>query len=112
MWEPRGNSKSKASPPQQREASNKDAYADLSGQKPHSLLASASSHEHMSGDEDSSEDEVYTNSITSHTTASASTTADPLASNASSLEDNSSIQPLNVSPTESHFTPKIPYLES
>ena len=79
---PRGTTKPKASPSQQREASSKDASADLSGQKPHSLLASPSSPEHMSGDEDSSEDEVYTDSLTSHTTASGSTTADPLTSNA------------------------------
>ena len=66
----------------------------------------------MSGDEDRSEDELYTDSFTSHTTASGSTTADPLTSNASALEDNSSVQPLNVSPTESQFTPGMPYLES
>ena len=84
----------------------------MSRQKPHSLLASPSSPQHMSGDEDSSEDELYTDSFTSHTTASGSTTADPLTSNASALKDNSSIQPLNVSPTESQFTHEIPYLES
>ena len=105
----RGTTKPKASPFQQKEASSKDASADLSGQKPHSLLASPSSLEHMSGDEDSSEDELYTDSFTSHTTASGS---NPLTSNASALEDNSSVQPLNVSPTESQFTPEMPYLES
>ena len=47
---PRGTTKPKASPSQQREASSEDASADLSGQKPHSLLASPSSPEHMSGD--------------------------------------------------------------
>ena len=66
----------------------------------------------MSGNEDSSEDEVYTDSFTSHTTASGSTTADPLTSNTSAFEYNSSVQPLNVSPTESQFTPEMPYLES
>ena len=40
---PRGTTRPKASPSQQREASSKDASADLSGQKPHSLLASPSS---------------------------------------------------------------------
>ena len=55
---------------------------------------------------------MYTDSFTSHTTASGSTTADSLTSNASALEDNSLKQPLNVSPTESQFTPKMPYLES
>ena len=100
---PRGTTKSKASPSQQREASSKDASADLSGQKPHSLLASPSFPEHMSGDEDSSKDGVYTDSFTSHTTASGSTTADSLTANASALEDNSWVQPSNVSPTESQF---------
>ena len=76
------------------------------------LLASPSSPEHMTGDEDSSEDEVYTDSFTSHTTASGSTTADPLTSSASVLEDNSSVQPLNVSPTESQFTSEMPYVGS
>ena len=109
---PRGTTRPKASPSQQREASSKDGSTDLSGQKPHSLLASPSSPEHMSGDEDSSEDEVYTDSFTSHTTPTGSTTAYPPTSNASALEDNSSVQPHNVSPTESQFTPEMPYLES
>ena len=52
---PRGTTKPKAISPQQREASSKDTSADLSGQKPHSLLASPSSPGHMSGNEDSSE---------------------------------------------------------
>ena len=42
-WRPRGTTKAKASPSQQREASSKDASSDLSEQKPHSLLASPSS---------------------------------------------------------------------
>ena len=46
---PRGTTRPEASPSQQREASSKDASADLSGQKPHSLLASPSSAKHMSG---------------------------------------------------------------
>ena len=66
----------------------------------------------MSGDEDSSDDEVYTDSFTSHTTSNGSITTDSLTSNASALEDNSSVQRLNVSPTESQFTPEMPYLES
>ena len=56
-------------------------------------------------------DEMNTDSFTSHTTASGSTTADPLTSNAAALEDKSSVHPLNVSPTESQFTPDMPYLE-
>ena len=109
---PRGTTRLKTSPSQQREASVKDASAELSGQKTHSLLASPSSTEYMSGDEDSSEDEVYTNSFTSNTTDTDSTTADLLTSCASAVEDNSHVQPLNISPTESQFTPDMPYLES
>ena len=66
---------------------------------------------HMSGDEDSSKDEVYTYSFTSHTTASGSTTADLLTPSAFTVEDNSHVQPLNISPTEGQFMPDIPYLE-
>ena len=109
---PRGTTKPKSSPSQQRETCSRDASADLSGQEPHSLLASPSFPEHMSGDEDSSEDEVYTNCFTSHTTATGSTIADPLTSNASALEDHHSVQPSTVSPTENQFTPEMPYLES
>ena len=108
---PRGTTRPKTSPSQQREASGKDASTDLSGQKTHSLLASPSSHEHMLGDEDSSEDEMYRDSFTSHTTASGSTTADLLTSSVSAVEDNSHVQPLNINPTESQFTPDMPYLE-
>ena len=76
------------------------------------MLASPSSPEHILEDEGSSEDELNADSFTSHTTASGSTTTDPLTSNASPLEDNSSLQPSNVSPTESQFTPDMLYLES
>ena len=50
-------------------------------------------------------------SFTSHTTASDSTIADLLSSTASAVEDNSHVQPLNISPTESQFTPDMPHLE-
>ena len=108
---PRRSTKPKASPTQQIEASGKDASADLSGQKTHSLLAVPSSPEDMSGYGDSSKEEVYTDSLTSHTTASDSTTAGILTSTASAVEDNSNVQPLNLSPTESQFSPDMPYLE-
>ena len=65
----------------------------------------------MSGDKDNNKDEVYTDSFTSHATASGSTTADFLTSSASAVEDNSHVQPLNISQTESQFFPEIPYLE-
>ena len=50
----------------------KDASADLKN----SLIATSSSPKPMSGDEDSGEEEMYTDSLTSHTTASDSTPAD------------------------------------
>ena len=108
---PRRNTRPKASPSQQREASGKDASADLSEQKTPSLLAVAPSPEHMSGDKSSSEEEVYTDSLTSHTTASGSTSAHILTSTTSAVEDNSNIQPLNLSPTECQFSSNIPFLE-
>ena len=108
---PRRSTKPKASPTQQKEASGRDTSADMSGQKTHSLLAVQSSPEHMSGDEDSSEEEVYTDSLKSHTTASDSTTADILTSTADAVEDNSNVQPLSLSQTESQLIPDIPYHE-
>ena len=114
---PRRGTKPKASPTQQKEASREDASADLeseasdsrllSKQKDHSLLALPSSPEPMSGDEDSSEEEMYTGSLTSHTTASGSTTADLLTSTASAVEDVSNLPSL----TESQFSLDMPYLE-
>ena len=118
---PRRGTKPKASPTQQKEASRKDASADLesgasdsrllSKQKKHSLLAAPSFPGAMSGEEDSSEEEVYTGSLTSHTTASGSTTADTLTiltSTASAVEDNSNVNP---SFTESQFSPAMLYFE-
>ena len=103
---PKRGTKPKASTTQQKEASRKDASADLesegsdsrllSKQKDHSLLAVSSSSEPMSGHEDSSEEDMHTDSLTSHTTASGSTTADLLTSTASSVED---------------VSPDMPYLE-
>ena len=83
----------------------KDASADLTGllellfhPPPESIL----------GDEDDSEEEMYTDSLTSHTTASDSTSADLLTSTASAVEDISSKPP---SVTESQFSSILPYLE-
>ena len=109
---PRRGTKLKVSPTQQKEASRKDASADLesgasvsrllSKQKDHLLLAVPSSPEPMLGDEDSSEEEMYTDSLTSHTTM-----ADLLTSTASAVEDVSKPPSL----TESQFSPDMPYLE-
>ena len=102
---PRRTTKPKSSPTQQQEASVvKDASADLKA----SLITTPSSRESMSRDEDGSEEEMYTDSLTSHTTASDSTSSDLLTSAASAGEDISSIPP---SVTESHFSSIMPYLE-
>ena len=95
----------------------KDASADLESgtsnsrllsEQKNSLIATPSSHEPMSGDEDSSEEEMYTYSLISHTTASGSTTADFLTSTASAVEDINNIPP---SLTESQLSTVMPYLE-
>ena len=54
---------------------------------------------------DSSDDEVYTDSLTSHTTASDSTT-----NNLTSLLEPS-LLPTAISKTESQFSSSMPYLE-
>ena len=63
----------------------------------------------MAGDEDSSEKEAYTDSLTSHTTASGSTPADIVTSTVSAVEDNGNLKPPSL--TESQFSPDMPYLE-
>ena len=82
----------------------KDVSADLKD----SLITTPSSPESISQDEDGSEEEMYTDSLTSHTTASHSTSADLLTSTASAVEDISSKPP---SVTESQFSSIMPYLE-
>ena len=85
---PRRATKPKTSPTQQKEASVlKDTSADLKN----SLIATPSSPEHMSGDEDSGEEEMYTDSLTSHTTASDSIPTGLITSTASVVEDISNI---------------------
>ena len=96
--------KPKSNSTQQREASLMiDASADLKD----SLITIPSSPESISGDEDDREEEMY-DSLTSHTMASDSTSADLLTSTASAVEDISSKPP---SVTESQFSSILPYLE-
>ena len=81
---PRRTTKPRSSPTQQREASLvKDASADLKN----SLITTTPSLESISGDRNGSEEEMFTDSLTSHTTASDSTSADLLTSTASAVED-------------------------
>ena len=99
---PRGTTRPQASPTQQR-----DAYAVLSEQKTLSMLTSPFSPEHMAGDEDSTDDEEYTDSLTSPTTAIGSTTVAIPPSTAEVVADNSNLQD---SPTKSQLAPKMPCL--
>ena len=102
---PRRTIKPKPSPTQQKEASVvKDASADLKN----SLIGTSSSPELMSWDEDSGEEEICTDSLTSHTTASDSTHADLLTSTASAVDNISRIPP---SVTKSQLSTVMPYLE-
>ena len=55
------------------------------------MLTSPSSPEHMAEHEDSSEDEEYTDSLTSPTTASGSTTVEIPPSTAEVVDDNSNL---------------------
>ena len=99
---PRSTTKPKSGPTQQKEASVvADASADLKA----SSMTIPSSPASISGDEDSDgEDDMYnTDSLTSHTTASNSTSAD-----IPSLETSSNIPP---SVSESKFRTIMPYLE-
>ena len=102
---PRRTTKPRSGPTQQKEACVvKDASADLKI----SLIATPSSPEALSGDKDSGEEEMYINSLTSHSTASDFTPADLLTSIASAVEDISNIPP---SVTESQFSTVVPYLK-
>ena len=56
---------------------------------------------------DNSDDEVYTDSLSSHTTASDSTTNNLT----SSLEPSLPPEPKAISKTESQFSSSMPYLE-
>ena len=98
----RSTTKPQSSPTQQKEAS---VVADVSADQKASSMTVPSSPESMSGDEDSDgEDDLYnTDSLSSHTIASNSTSADML-----SVEASSSIPP---SVFESKFSTIMPYLK-
>ena len=99
LW---STTKPKSGSTQQKEAS---VVADASVDLKASSMTIPSSPESISGDEDSDEeDDMYnTDSLTSHTTASNSTSADIL-----SLEASSNMPP---SVSESQFSTIMPYLE-
>ena len=95
-----------ASPTQHVKASGKDASADLKSNVPSDFRQVSD----MLDGECSEEEELYTDCLTSHTTASDSTTIGNLSSpqgpTSSRVED-----PCTVSQTESQFSSNMPYLE-
>ena len=101
----RRNIAPQSSPTQQVKATGKDAFADLKSKD-------SSDFRQLSDrldDENSEEEELYTDSLTSHTTASDSTTignlSSPLGPVTSRVEG-----PTAVSQTESQFSSNMPYL--
>ena len=95
-----------SSPTQHVKASGKDASADLKSKVPSDFRQLSD----LLDGESSEEEELYTDSLTSHTTASDSTTIGNLSSllgpTSSRVED-----PSTVSQTESQFSSNMPYLE-
>ena len=86
--------------------SDQDASADL---KPKGSSDFRQLSDMLNGEESSEEEELYTDSLTSHTTASDTTIGNlssPLGPTASRVED-----PSAVSKTESQFSSNMPYLE-
>ena len=96
----KGPPPSQTKPKQPTEASKQDASDDLSKKTSSSKLVSDSLFTL-----DSSDDEVYTDSLTSHTTASDSTT-----NNLTSFLEPS-LPPKAISKTESQFSSSMPHLE-
>ena len=91
---------------QHMEASDQNASADLKS-KGSSDLRQLS--DMLNGEDSSEEEELYTDSLTSHTTASDITRGNlssPLGPISSRVED-----PNAISKTESHFSSNMPYLE-
>ena len=98
----KGPSPSQTKPTQPSEASKQDASDDLSKESSSSKLVPESIFSL-----DSSNDEVNTDSFTSHTTASDSTTNNLT----SSLEPSLPPESKAISKTESQFSSSMPYLE-
>ena len=102
----RWNMTPQSSPTQQGKATWKDAFADLKSKVPSDFRQLSN----RLYDESSEEKELYTDSLTSHTTASDSTKirnlSFPLHSITSRVDE-----PSTVSQTESQFSSNMPYLE-
>ena len=102
----RRNTTPQSSPTQHVKASGKDASADLKSKVPSDFRQLSD----MLDGESTEEEQLYTDSLTSYTTASHSTTignlSSPLGPTSSSVED-----PSTVSQTGSQFSSNMPYLE-
>ena len=102
----RRNTTPQSNPTQQMKATGKDAFADLKSKDSADFRQLSDKLD----DESNEEEELYTDSLTSHTTASDSTTignlSSPLGPVTSRVEE-----PSTVSQTESQFSSNIPYLE-
>ena len=93
-------------PTQHMEASGQDAYADLKSRDSSDFRLLS---DRLLSEDSSEEEDVYTDSLTSHTTASDSTIGNlssPLGSISSRVEE-----PNTINKTESQFSSNMPYLE-
>ena len=103
----RKNTTLQSSPTQQEKATGKDAFADLKSKDSTDFRHLS---DRLDADESNGEEELYTDSLTSHNTASDSATigklSSPLGPITSTVED-----PNTVSQTVSQFSSNMPYLE-
>ena len=103
----RRNTTPQSSPTQQEKATGKDAFADLKSKDSTDFRQLSDG---LHADESSEEEELYTDSLTSLTTASDSTTVGNLSSPLGPITSRVE-EPSRVSQTESQFSSNIPYLE-
>ena len=103
----RRKSSPQSSPTQQEKATEKDTFTDLK-----SKVSSYFRHlsDRIDADESGEEEELYTDYLTSHTTAKDSTTIGNLSSPLGPITSRV-IEPSIVSETESQFSPSMPYLK-
>ena len=103
----RRNTTPQSSPTQQEKATGKDAFAELKSKDSTDFRQLS---DRLDADESSKEEELYTDSLSSHTTASDSITignmSSPLGPITSSVEE-----PITFNQTESQCSSNMPYLE-
>ena len=102
----RKNDSPQSKPTQHMKASDQDASADLRSKGPSDFRQLS---DMLNGEDSSEEEELYTDSLTSYTTASDTTVGNltsPLGHTSSRVED-----PSAISKTESQFSSNMPYFE-